>query len=106
MQIYGIAKLKKHGRWIDKRTARGLQGSVYPFQPGNWIVNTFAVVSFMNTYFFYGNVTEYDFFSWQEGTITTSLLGTIMRSLGYNPSPDELKVRQMLHDLSKILTLN
>ena len=35
LQIYGIAKLKKHGRWIDKRTARGLQGSVYPFQPGN-----------------------------------------------------------------------
>ena len=28
----------------------------------------------------------------QDGTITTSLLGTIMRSLGHNPSVEELEV--------------
>ena len=98
MQIYGIAKLKKHGRWINKRAARGLQGSIYTIQPGNQIVLPLLAraISSMEMWL---NMNL--FFSWQEGTITTSLLGTIMRSLGYNPSAEELKVRQMLHDKTK-----
>ena len=94
----------------DELTKEQLEDYKEAFTLFNQVIESlilFAVISYSYEYVFL--LWECDwiwFFFWQEGTITTSLLGTIMRSLGYNPSPDELKVRQMLHDLSKILTMN